>query len=424
MFTLIELINFAMDAAALMLMFLGLLLTYFIRFSNDPWTRHFLPTMFTILILYISCNFFAQFSERQPDLELLTTFLIFSESVFSSILMPMLSLYLLHCCGESWKKNTLLWTISFLWLVYILILIYAQFTQDIYYITPDNVYHRGPWYSLLLFPPLISMAINMLALIRRRHVLPERQFNAFLIYFIVPIIAMMLQMQFYGLYPLVFATSLGALFLFIFTLFDQREREIRQQEENARQRASIMVLQMRPHFIYNTLISIYYLCIQDAEKAQQVILDFTSYLRKNFTAISRESTIPFTEELEHTRAYLAVEQVRYEGRLFVKIDTPFTKFKLPPLTLQPIVENAVRHGVAPEVEPLHIFVSTRLQDETVEVVVENTGCGFQPATDDTPHTALTNIEERLHLLCDGDLLISDREGGGTIVTIRIPLQES
>ena len=90
---------------------------------------------------------------------------------------------------------------------------------------------------------------------------------------------------------------------------------------------------MRPHFIYNTMTSIYYLCEQDPKTAQQVTLDFTNYLRKNFSAIAKDGTIPFTEELEHTRAYLAVEQIRFEGEMFVEFDTPHTAFKLPPLTL-------------------------------------------------------------------------------------------
>ena len=120
-----------------------------------------------------------------------------------------------------------------------------------------------------------------------------------------------------------------------------REREIarqqqeiaRQQQEIAHQRASVMVLQMRPHFIYNTMMSIYGLCNQDPQKARQVTMDFTNYLRKNFNAVANDSTIPFSTELEHTRAYLAVEQAQFEDMLIVDYDTPFIHFRLPPLTL-------------------------------------------------------------------------------------------
>ena len=227
-------------------------------------------------------------------------------------------------------------------------------------------------------------------------------------------------MTFYGLYTVVFGTTLAALFLYIFIQVDQVARRTRQQEEIARQHASIMVLQMRPHFIYNTLMSIYYLCRQDVEKAQQVILDFSSYLRQNFAAIVREETIPFTEELEHTRAYLAVEKARYEDTLFVDFDTPFTNFRLPPLTLQPIVENAVKHGLDPELEPLRITVQTRETEGGFRILVADNGPGYAPAADDEPHIALNNIRERLKLMCGGTLDIRPGEGAGTVVTVTVP----
>ena len=159
---------------------------------------------------------------------------------------------------------------------------------------------------------------------------------------------------------------LSALVMFGFVVFDQIEQPLRNQQEIARQqleiaqeKANVMVLQMRPHFIYNTLMSIYSLCNQDPQKARQVTADFTNYLRKNFNAVAAGSAIPFTAELEHTRAYLAVEQAQHEDMLLVDYDTPFTNFRLPPLTLQPIVENAVKHGMNPYSGPLHILVRTQ-----------------------------------------------------------------
>jgi LytS/YehU family sensor histidine kinase len=119
---------------------------------------------------------------------------------------------------------------------------------------------------------------------------------------------------------------------------------MRQQQEIANQRTSLLLLQIRRHFIYNTMMSIYYLCKQDPDLAQQITLDFTTYLRKNFTAVTSENAIPFSEELEHTRAYLAVEQAQFEDRLFVDYDTPHTDFKIPPLTLQLSANRLPEHG--------------------------------------------------------------------------------
>ena len=180
------------------------------------------------------------------------------------------------------------------------------------------------------------------------------------------------------------------------------------------------MLQMRPHFIYNTMMSIYYLCKQDADKAQQVTLDFTTYLRKNFTAIVGENLVPFKDELEHTRAYLAVEQAQHEDMLYVEYDTPHTDFSVPPLTLQPLVENAVKHSLDPNGDPLRIYIKTRKKDEGSEIIVENNGLDYQPSDDNEPHIALSNIKQRLELMCKGEMTIIPRKGGGTIVTVMIP----
>ena len=200
----------------------------------------------------------------------------------------------------------------------------------------------------------------------------------------------------------------------------QQQKIVRQQQEIAHERASVMVLQMRPHFIYNTLMSIYSLCRLDPQKAQQITMDFTNYLRKNFNAVATESTIPFSTELEHTRAYLAVEQAQYEDMLIVDYDTPFTNFRLPPLTLQPIVENAVKHSMNPNYESLHISIRTRRTDSVTEIIVEDTGPGFDLSNDSKPHIALQNIQQRLEMMCKGSMTITPRSGGGTVVKMTIP----
>jgi LytS/YehU family sensor histidine kinase len=141
---------------------------------------------------------------------------------------------------------------------------------------------------------------------------------------------------------------------------------------------------MRPHFIYNTMTSIYYLCEQNPKKAMETIDNFTNYLRKNFSAIAKNGTIPFRDELEHVRAYLAIEKVRFEGKLFVEFDTPHTNFRIPPLTLQPIIENSIKYGVDPELEPLYITVQTNETDNGSEIIVIDNGPGFDETgnTDD------------------------------------------
>ena len=420
----IDLINFSAAVTGLVIVLLGLFFTLAMK-SLEKWTRRFFIALFSVAAAYVVSDLLSQVSLLflGPDYAILSRIAVFCESFFSSLLMPMITVYLLRCSGERRKRTPLFASMLTLWLVYVALLIFTQFSTEIYSISNKNVYQRGPWYFVLLVPPAAMMIMNCISLFFRRKQLTKKQRAAFTVYLLIPLGCMLIQMFSYGLLMIVIGTSVSAMIMFVFILLDQVDHSIRQQKENAAQQASITVLQMRPHFIYNTLMSIYYLCKQDAEKAQQVILDFSSYLRKNFTAIAKADAIPFEEELEHTRAYLAVEQARFKDQLLVEFDTPFTDFRIPPLTLQPIVENAVKHGMDPELEPLFISISTRRQDGYAEITVDDSGPGYQPADDNEPHIGLDNVRERLKMMCKGDLTISRRDCGGTIVTIRIPVQE-
>ena len=106
--------------------------------------------------------------------------------------------------------------------------------------------------------------------------------------------------------------------------------------------------------------------------------------------------------------------------LIVDCDTPFTHFRLPPLTLQPIVENAVKHGLDPYAGPLRISIRTRRADFGTEIIVEDNGRGFDPSGESRDHTALANIRQRLEMMCGGSLTITPNDGGGTVVTVTIP----
>ena len=97
-----------------------------------------------------------------------------------------------------------------------------------------------------------------------------------------------------------------------------------------------------------------------------------------------------------------------------------TFFRIPALTLQPIVENAVKHGRDPNAEPLHIFIQTRETDSGSEIIVMDNGRGFDPDETKDPGIALGNIRQRLEMMCGGSMTIKPREGGGTVVTVTIP----
>ena len=410
---------FFIGGALLLLVLLGLVAS--LSFPTlDKKSKIFFISSFSILVLSIIAYIIDLFVYTNPSLAWVGKIIAFFETFLPSVLMPLLTMYVLLCTKKSIRKNAIFYINIALCVVLIALLIVTQFTDGIYYFTDENEFVRGDFYFVLIVPMLALIALNLLLIIRSRKLLDKMYFIAFLIYLIPLLIVMTLQTFISVFILIVLAISISALSMFGIIMYDQVDQYLRQQREIADQRASIKVLQMRPHFIYNTMTSIYYLCVQDPEKAQQVTLDFTTYLRKNFNAITSKEPIPFSEELEHTRAYLAVVKAQYEDNLKVEFDTPHTQFRVPPLTLQPLVENSVKYGLnIDSTEPLRVSVKTEKVDNGSVIIVSDTGPGISNKDNGEPHIALNNIRERLSAI-KGTLTISPNENGGTIVRIYIP----
>ena len=192
------------------------------------------------------------------------------------------------------------------------------------------------------------------------------------------------------------------------------------EDDDPEQKVGLNTLRMRPHFIYNSLMSIYYLCDSDPKKAQQAALDFSTYLRCGFDALIADELVPFTDELEHAKAYLGVEKARVGDALDFEIDAAVTNFKIPALTLQPILEKTVIHGVDPESGPLHIKLHTSELPDEFQICIEDNGPRYEPSHENEPVLRLDSLRRRLKNMENSKLDIGPRNGIGTIVTIHIP----
>ena len=387
----------------------------------DRWNKRFFRNYFIILFLGgISGLVDVTLAGDSSLSALLYISIAFLECMILSLPLLMMSVYLLHICGKDLRSNWLWRTVLGMWAVFLILLFAISFNAYSTFTAADSQYYRVPLYTFMLLALVAILALDFAGMIRYRKRLTHKEFLGFSIALLPMMAALIIQIFFdaYALLDISYVTA--ALVMYSFILSDQVERELSYLREIANQRASITVLRMRPHYIYNTLMSIYSLCNIDPQRARQVTMDFTNYLRKNFDAVASDSTIPFSAELEHTRAYLAVEQAQYEEQLVVEYDTPFTFFRLPPLTLQPLVENAVKHGMNPDEGPLHISISTRQTDSGAEITVKDDGPGFDPSDENKSHTTLTNIRQRLEMMSGGILQITSGKGGGTVVTVKIP----
>ena len=229
-------------------------------------------------------------------------FLLLLESLLLSLPLPMLTVFLLHCCGENIRSSRLLHTVLGAWAILLITYASSAFIKGFCYITPENQYYRGPLYPFFLLPMIVIELLNLAGTIKRRKRLSRKVFLALLIAILPTMIALITHL-FIDVFPLIDISYVcSALAMYSFILSDQIEQDrlhqleiVKQQQEIARQqreiaheRTSVMVLQMRPHFIYNTLMSIYSLCRLDPQKARQITMDFTNYLRRNFKAVASD----------------------------------------------------------------------------------------------------------------------------------------
>lgn len=353
----------------------------------------------------------------------LSKVLIFFEYFFISLIPVLLSVFLLKYCGVKLKKSTMFCIVLVIWSAFLILLICAQFTDKIYYISSDLEFHKGILLPLLLLPILVIMLINLIILIINRYVYTKRIFIAFLILIVSTAIGTIIHAFSAALAILNISVCLNTLVMYMLIVTEQINKYKQQQADIANQKANIMVLQMRPHFIYNTLTDIYYLCEQNPKEAQQVTLDFITYLRKNFYAIVSENPVPFDDELEHARAYLSVESTRLDENLIVEYNIEHRNFLIPPLTLQPLVENAVRHGLDPDGGQLKIIIQTHQTINGSVIIVSDNGPGFDTANAFESAGALSNIKQRLEMMCKGTLKIDSTEDKGTTVTIFVPIKK-
>ncbi len=201
------------------------------------------------------------------------------------------------------------------------------------------------------------------------------------------------------------------------------ERE-KAKKELYEAKVSIMVSQIQPHFIYNALSSIAMLCTLDPETAQKATITFADYLRGNMDSLKQTKPVPFEIELEHLKKYLYIEQLRFGKKLQVEYDIPVTDFKVPMLAIQPMVENAVKHGVGMKKKGGTVTISTRETDTAFLVIIKDDGVGFDPNAAKEPdgrsHVGRENTKKRLHDLCGADIVTESEIDVGTTVTVTLP----
>ncbi|MBR2927480.1 MAG: histidine kinase [Clostridia bacterium] len=262
----------------------------------------------------------------------------------------------------------------------------------------------------LLFPVLSFLAVILMAIFAKSSAKINR--FAFFVYTLFPLAGLIVDFFIYGI-SLTYAGFTVSV-LFIYTSI-----YLTKQQQLEAQRNALMLSQINPHFIYNTLSTIAAMCESSPKQAKYLTVDFSQYLRRNIGTLSSEELIPFEQELEHVSCYLKIEKARFGERLNVNYAIHCKDFLVPPLTVQPLVENAVKHGVTKKASGGTVKITTYEQDAYYVIEIIDDGVGFDTEHADL-HVGLANVKSRIAATCRGEVSVKSTVGIGTRVTIEIP----
>lgn len=219
----------------------------------------------------------------------------------------------------------------------------------------------------------------------------------------------------------------------LFYLFLQRQRELQLTKENETRldtlltnaRLNILHSQISPHFIFNSINNIRALVLEDKNRAREMLASLADILRYSLHS-SQSSFVSLGGELEVVEQYLALCSIQYEQRLQQKFEIAekCLEIQVPKMSIQLLVENAIKHGIAECIEPGVLIINISADEENLFISISNSGELREPE-DSRPRVGLSNIKERLNLLygCDASFVIK-QQGPLVVATLIIPIQSN
>ena len=282
---------------------------------------------------------------------------------------------------------------------------------------------RGPlWFTCFLISGILLLELLIQTIIRYRETKRLEQLIPVSTALII-VLSVVLDFQ-VGMEPqsvtfLTISVVVSSVFYYIWLHFQfVREHE---QDLVATQRIKIMMTQIQPHFLFNALNTIRALYKKDPSLADRTLENFSTYLRQNLESLSQTDLIPVSNELEHTRLYAEIETLRFPN-VHVEYEIEDEDFEIPALTIQPLLENAIRHGVRSRKSGV-VIISTILEENFHRIVVRDNGCGFDTETLESAgesHVGIRNVRDRVEKMCGGSMILKSAPGKGTSVSLLIP----
>ena len=339
--------------------------------------------------------------------------------IFNNIELLLFFFYVLSYLEllDKTKKTLLIFNLS-LFGVFVILDIVNIFT-GIFFTSSNGEYIRSKTMIFSQGYQIIMFVITFLFTMFNKK-LVAREKIAFAFYCLLPLVAILLQNQFPG-YAIAYLSIIIAIeILFFFVNVSKNIKLAEEQRKNKEAQIKIMMSQIQPHFIYNALSSISTLITIDPPNAQEALDNFTEYLRHNLASLTETRLIPFEDELKHIETYVSLEKLRFNERININYDIKATDFYVLPLSLQPIVENAIKHGILKKMEGGTVSLKTSETESSYIITITDDGVGFDVNNidvQDNRHFGINNIKHRIKNVGNGDIVITSKFNKGTKVEV-------
>lgn len=412
--------------AAIMLMGLGILSILLIALTYTGATETRPGRIFRVLLILFltifATDIIAWFFDLVPG-EPYRTICVVVSFINVIVISPALLAYTAYIDASISPKNDRVDPIivlsAALTILAIVLAIVSQFNDMYYTIDGNNVFHYNSYYYLMYAIAVLQLLLMLVLVFRLKKHITISTLLILVVSLCLPVFSIVIQavledvMVGYGGFVL-------SILLIYVTYQTQQNKSL--QVELAENRIKILLSQIKPHFLFNSLSTIEGLCIEDPVKARHAVQEFSDYLHANLESLEGKDRVRFDQELEHIKSYLSLEQKRYGNDLQVEYDIQATDFFLPPLTVQPLVENAVRHGLIPKQGGGTLLVATSETKSDWLITIQDDGLGFDsaaPLPESERHIGLANSKERIKTF-GGSINISSRPNEGACITICIP----
>ena len=308
---------------------------------------------------------------------------------------------------------------------YLVLVFLSMFNGMLFQVDAHGNLTDGSYYWIaLLIDPMILL-IEILVVVHYRKNLSRFGTIVMLNFGLVSLLTTGLQSIWYPV-PELLACTLALLLMFMLFYWEMSKNLVENERELMQSQMSLAISQIQPHFLYNTLSTIAELCRKDSAMAEEVTNRFALYLRGNLEHMGDSFPVEFSKELKHVQTYLWIEKIRFQEELQVVYDIQTEDFIIPALTVQPLVENAVKHGMMGSENVCTITIRTKCVERGYQVIIEDDGCGFDPEqvkNDGRKHIGIESVRSRLKFMVGGTLTVKSAIGKGTTVIIEIPGKE-